>query len=354
MNQAPEEPSLPLVLRALGLARETVQVAPLGQGLINRTFLLSQGKQRWVLQRINPQVFPHPARNLRNLAQLSRHRQAFQAAGVQFPVLIPGPSGDLGVQAPDGAYWRRLAFLPGQSLKEIRALSQAEEIGRLLGAFHRIANTLPPGILQITLPDFHHTPRYVERLFQVLAGIPNAQRAAVSDCVDFVQARLESVPVLEAADLPQRTMHGDPKLDNILFDASGQRALALIDLDTVQPSSVLYDLGDCLRSCARQSSASGPQFDLGIAQALLRAYARETRGLLTQVEIQHLFEALRLIPLELGVRFLTDHLEGNRWFRTRHPRENLDKARVQFALSADIEAKAPQLQAMIQSCDWSA
>ncbi len=351
MNQTSGEQDLQAVLSALGLAREAVQILPLGQGLINRTFLLSQGERRWVLQRINPQVFPHPERNLRNLAQLSRYRQAFQAAGIQFPTLIPSPSGDLGVQAPDGAYWRRLAFIPGQSLKEIKALSQAAEIGRLLGAFHRIANTLPPSTLQITLPDFHRTPRYVDRLFQVVAEIPKAQRAAVSDCMDFVQARLERISVLEAADLPQRIMHGDPKLDNILFDARGERALALIDLDTVQPGSVLYDLGDCLRSCARRPS--GPQFDLGIAQALLRAYARETRGLLIRGEIQRLFDALSLIPLELGIRFLTDHLEGNRWFRIRYSGENLDKARVQFALSADIEAKAPQLQALIQDCDWS-
>lgn len=154
--------------------------------------------------------------------------------------------------------------------------------------------------------------------------------------------------------IPERVVHGDPKLDNLLFDAEGRRALAMIDLDTVQPGLTLHDIGDCLRSCCNRrgefTSESHVAFDLDVCRPLLRAYADQTRELLVPAELALLFDAIRLIPFELGLRFLTDHLQGNRWFRVSAPGQNLAKARVQFALVTDIERKEGEIRAIIAAC----
>jgi Ser/Thr protein kinase RdoA (MazF antagonist) len=173
-----------------------------------------------------------------------------------------------------------------------------------------------------------------------------------------VAARRESLDLLEqaraAGQIPERLVHGDPKLDNLLFDAEGRRALALIDLDTVQPGLTLHDIGDCLRSCCNRQGESASKsrvgFDLAVCLPLLQAYADRTQGLLVPAEVTLLFAAIRLIPFELGLRFLTDHLQGNPWFRVSAPGQNLAKARIQFSLVADIEGKEREIQAIIAAC----
>jgi Ser/Thr protein kinase RdoA (MazF antagonist) len=148
-----------------------------------------------------------------------------------------------------------------------------------------------------------------------------------------------------------RVTHGDPKLDNLLFAADADRALCLIDLDTVQPGLVHHDIGDCLRSCCnrRGESADGAvRFDLDTCGAILGGYADAAAGLLSADEIPLLYAAIRLLPLELGIRFLTDHLQGDRWFRVREHGQNLAKARVQLALVADIEARQAAIEDLVR------
>jgi Ser/Thr protein kinase RdoA (MazF antagonist) len=152
--------------------------------------------------------------------------------------------------------------------------------------------------------------------------------------------------------IPVRVVHGDPKLDNILFDRTRTRALALIDLDTVQPGLVHHDIGDCVRSCCNRSGESPEgepraELDLDVFRDILGAYSAETRDLLTPAEIELVSDAVRLIPFELGLRFLTDHLEGDRYFKVGEPGQNLRRALVQFALVADIEGKEREIRRIV-------
>lgn len=332
----------------------------LGRGLINRSFLLSSGGRPLVLQRLNPEVFPRPRPILENLVRLSAHLAERPDLGVRIPALIRGIRGQAWVQAEDGACWRLLEYIEGGTpLEALTTARQAEEVGHTLGRFHRAVADPPLATLAETLPNFHVTPHYVARLRLLRPPSAVGQAGEVRAALAFVNARAATAGGLEqarhAGQLPQRVIHGDPKLDNILFDPGGRHALALIDLDTVQPGLLHYDLGDCLRSCCNRhgegtTGAQRPIFDLFLCRQVLGAYAESVAGLLRKADIAWLFEAIRLIPFELGVRFLTDHLEGDRWFRVARPGENLARAQVQFALTRDIEAREAAIREIIEDC----
>jgi Ser/Thr protein kinase RdoA (MazF antagonist) len=336
-------------------------VRPFGSGLINDTFLVAAGESNYILQRINSKVFPHPERIMDNLSLLTAHVTRQPPSDIRSPTLVPTKGGVHFVREREGGLWRAMSFIPETIvLSRVDTAAQAREVGRALGSFHRLVCDLDGGALAVPLPDFHVTPRYLDRLTQALetAGaigqVPEVRRLAA-----FAVERREGAEVLEAARrearIPLRVTHGDPKLDNFLFDRESGRVVGLIDLDTVQQGLIQHDIADCLRSCCNRGGESilvgvpKIQFDLAICHHILDAFARETEGLLGPADIDVLYDAIRLIPLELGVRFLTDHLEGDRYFRVSAPGQNLRKAQVQLALVVDIERKERDIRAVIRS-----
>ena len=330
-------------------------VEPYGDGLINRTFLVVAEDNGYILQRINGSVFPEPERIMSNLSLLQGHLSRHVEPGLRVPALIPARDGQLFVRDEQGEVWRMMELIPNAgSLKSIQNPDQARQIGRILGRFHALLSDLPPSRLAVTLPGFHVTPRYLERFAGILAAGISGRRGEVAEAIELVTERQARAGVLEEArrkgQIPERVIHGDPKLDNILFDRETGRAASLIDLDTVQPGLVHYDLGDCLRSCCSVRSGSADvegRFDLDLCRAILGAYADETEGLLGEGEIELLFDAIRLIPFELGLRFLMDHLEGDRYFRVTERGQNLRKARTQLALVEDIEGKESEIRQIL-------
>jgi Ser/Thr protein kinase RdoA (MazF antagonist) len=229
-------------------------------------------------------------------------------------------------------------------------------MGRGLGRFHALVHDLPCDQLHDTLEGFHVSPRYLEHYQQVKA------QSVVSPCPEsealqlFVEQRLDLVPVLEqarqAGRLQLRPIHGDPKVNNVMLCQISGRAVALVDLDTVKPGLLHYDIGDCLRSACNPAGEEGTDleavhFSLELAEALLRGYLAEAGSCLSAADRDHLYDAIRLLPFELGLRFFTDHLAGNVYFKASHSRQNLDRARVQFRLTESIEAQEPALRALL-------
>jgi Ser/Thr protein kinase RdoA (MazF antagonist) len=333
---------------------DRLSVEPLGDGLINETFLVTPeqpGEARFVLQRINRRVFPEPRLIMENLRVLLTHVGARQIGSDQvrdlrFPEIRPTRSGLDFWADEEGDFWRALSFIPDtRSQNTVQNSAQAEEVGYALGRFHALTSDLDPGSLHDTLPGFHVAPQYLARFDRVVAdGLSDSASAELRFALDFVDARRSVFSVLEEAKLPLRVIHGDPKLNNVLFDAQSGRVASLIDLDTVKPGLVHYDLGDCLRSCCNRSGeatddSSRVTFDLDICRAILRAYFAETGAFLTDIERHYLYDAIRLLPLELGLRFLTDHLEGDRYFKVERPGQNLQRAVVQFRLTKSVEAQ---------------
>ncbi len=354
----------PLALRAAqafvpddpGLTAE-----PYGQGLINDTYIVkaSDGR-RLILQRLNRQAFPQPERVQENLRALLAH-VATRAQNPGRRLNLPGThftvDGADHYTDRDGGFWRALDYIEGtRTVTRLENSGQAGEVGFALGRFHALVHDLAPDRLQVTREGFHQTPMYYER-FRLAAGHAGSELdGQLRFCLDFANSRGGIVDVLESArregKLPLRVIHGDPKLDNLLFDERGERVVALIDLDTAQPGLVHYDLGDCLRSACNPvgESPKNPQeahFDLDLCRAILRGYLDETRGFLTADELQLLPVAARLIPFELGLRFLTDHLNGDRYFKVAYRGHNLLRAATQFRLTESIEGQMDRLATMV-------
>lgn len=331
-------------------------VEPYGRGLINDSFLVTTPEARYLLQRINARVFPDPARIMANLVVLDRHARARPNRDLLVPRLVPSQDGAASVRDAEGALWRLMHFIEDSlTLAHIEHPGQAREVGALLGRFHDLTRAIPIGDCGIALPGFHDTPAYLARLEQALAG-PRDSDTELDACVAFALERRALArrlsDAVQAGQLPTRITHGDPKLDNILFDRATGRARALIDLDTLQPGLLIVDVGDCLRSCCNRGGETAEGeiqacFDLAVAAPLLAAYAEQTRDWLTAGEVALLGEAIRLLPYELGLRFLTDHLEGDRYFKVIERGENLRKARVQFDLVRDIERQAEPIAELI-------
>ena len=156
--------------------------------------------------------------------------------------------------------------------------------------------------------------------------------------------------------LQMRIIHGDPKINNIMVDNTTGRAVSIIDLDTVMPGLVQYDIGDCLRSCCNTGGEDAPDisavhFDIGLCRAVLSGYMEEAQRFLTESDLDYFFAAVRLIPFELGLRFYTDFLEGNAYFKVSSTSQNLDRAMAQFKLVQSIEEQEEGIREII--AEWS-
>jgi Ser/Thr protein kinase RdoA (MazF antagonist) len=349
-------PNLERIAAAFNIESPIGPIERLGKGLINDTYRVESGSGPCVLQRINRQVFPNPERIMANLAVLSNHLKGLD--GLRVPALISARDGGSFFQDPDGGIWRLMELIPDAlSLDGIETPRQADQAGAALGRFHRLTRDLDPARLALTLPGFHRTPDYLARLQAVSDALgplgldpEPARLAAQIDARADLAGRLESAQA--AGRIPLRVIHGDPKLDNMLFHRVDGRALALVDLDTVQPGLIQHDLGDCLRSCCNRRGESPEggdrvRFDLDLCTGILTAYAAETRDFLTPGDVSAIYDSIRLMPYELAIRFLMDHLEGDRYFRVDRRGQNLEKARVQLDLLSDIELQEREIRQTI-------
>lgn len=349
------------ILPAFERFPEAVTLVPLSGGLINDTYCVEGGREPWVLQRLNPGVFPDASSVMANVRQLLDHarREVSESSGLTLPDIHSTLTGEDFMVDGDGVLWRGLSLIrDARNLRAIRQREEAVEVGRALGWFHRMTESLPFGSLKDTLPGFHETPRYL-RLWDQALALEGASFSLESALLEFIEVRREAAGELEAARasgaLKLRVMHGDPKLDNVLFSQSEIRAISLIDLDTVKPGLIHYDLGDCLRSCCNASGEIGHTkvcFDAEIFTAVLEGYFTEAASSLTRADLDHIYIATWLLPYELGIRFLTDHLKGDRYFKVSHPGANLERALRQFDLVRDIERQQKRLEQAVEAA-WA-
>ncbi len=347
------------------------QIQPLGNGNINDTFLVRLndagqaqiGQQCWVLQRINTQVFPQPKGVMQNMWQVTEHvqrrlQQSPPERRWETPrVLLTQAGHDHWSNGPD-SFWRAISFIEeAESFETMQSITQAEEVGYALGMFHQLISDLPPNDLVDTLVGFHITPLYLQHYDQTLSITQVASSPDVNYALNFIHHHRDLAYLLEQAKesgkLPLRLMHGDPKVNNVMFDRTTKKAVSLVDLDTVKPGLVHYDIGDCLRSGCNPIGEEtrdwqSVHFDPDLCRAMLTGYLAIASRFLTALDYSYFYDAMRLLPFELGLRFFTDYLAGNVYFKVSDTEQNLARALVQFQLTASIEAQETSLRAMIQ------
>ena len=323
------------------------KVIPLGCGNINDTFLVQSATAAFVLQRINRRVFPQPLRVIENFAKITSHLAGRLAGdGRPFRTAQPGATlcGELFFCDAQGEYWRGQTYLPHTSCKTLTSPNQAYQIGRVLAGFHSLVADIEDQCLAEPLPGFHDLPRYLQEFDVLQTSTQSEILAPCHPCLQAIeQGRQRAMVLAEAKNgglLRPQAIHGDPKIDNFLFDDQGL-ADGMLDLDTVGVGIVHYDLGDCLRSCCNRAGEGGADglgvsFDMEICRALLGGYFSRPQQLLSAAQRAFIFDAVLAITFELGVRFLTDHLRGNIYFKVREHGENLDRAERQLHLVEDI------------------
>jgi Ser/Thr protein kinase RdoA (MazF antagonist) len=324
-------------------------IAPLGEGLINDTFLVTTPDSAFVLQRINPQVFPAPEQIMSNLQQLNQHiKQKTRAAvKLQIPDLLKTLTEQDFFLDDNGDVWRALSFIANsESLETLSNSDIAAQVGFALGHFHCLVSDLNPELLHDTLPSFHIAPDYLQQYQQVLTQTTVLPENAY--CAEFIAQYQHCTADLETAKhqglLKLRITHGDPKLDNFLFDKHSGTVISLIDLDTVKPALVHYDIGDCLRSCCQTVAG---EFDMAVCEVILKNYLHEVRSFFTDHDYAYLYSSIRLIPFELGLRFYTDYLQGNRYFKVTETEQNLHRAIAQFKLCASVMQQETAIKQLI-------
>ncbi len=325
----------------------TCPLSQLGRGNINDTFLVASAAAPFVLQRINSRVFPQPLSVINNFAKVTRHLTGrLVQTDKPFRTALPVPtlSGALFFHDAQGEYWRGQTYLPHTSYSTLTSPDQAFQIGRILAVFHSLVAGLDGQCLADPLPGFHNLPQYLQEFDRLPTKQQTETNAASSYCCHAIQQGRQRATVLEEAKssgfLPLQAIHGDPKIDNFLFDNQGL-ADGILDLDTVGAGIVHYDLGDCLRSCCNRAGESGADgqavlFDMEICRAILAGYFSLPQQLLSAGQRAYIFDAVLAITFELGVRFITDHLRGNTYFKVRQDGENLVRAERQFRLVEDI------------------
>ncbi len=335
---------------------QIIHIYPFGNGLINDTYQIETHTNRFIMQRLNPAVFPQPEKLMNNLAILHRHIRAKPAASVKLkiPETISTRSQQPYYIDEGSQCWRIIRYIEhSENLYRIENSHQAQQVGFALGHFHQLISELPASLLHDTLPGFHITPQYLQHYQSIIQSRHCPPRP--QDCVQWIENHQHNAHSLETAKqtgaLKLRVIHGDPKLDNILFDSETGQAISLIDLDTLKPGLLHYDIGDCLRSCCNTAACETEtaHFDMDICEGILKTYLSETHSFFTNNDYSYIYNAVLLLAFELGLRFFTDYLEGNIYFKASFPEQNLYRARHQFQLMADIEKQQKTLQKLIRS-----
>jgi hypothetical protein len=340
------------------------RVTSLGFGNINDTYLVQTPSDCFVLQKINGRVFPEPLRVIKNFSAITNHLAGKKTTGRQeLLVAVPVLTRKKQLFCCDshGAFWRGQSYLPHKGCRVLASPGQARRVGVALATFHRLIGDLDGRKLVDPLPGFHDLPGYLESYDRAIRQSKSVENGESDFCLATIDRyRPQAATLVSARDggiLSVQPIHGDPKIDNFIFNDQGD-VLGLLDLDTVAMGLLHYDLGDCLRSCCNRGGEAGDNalpitFDLSFCHALLDGYFSGPDKLLTKEQRGFIFDGVLLICFELGVRFFTDHLLGNPYFKVQRDGDNLLRAVNQFRLADNIVVREKEIRAMALSAGAS-
>lgn len=340
------------------------QISPLGNGLINDTYLIltQENAPDYVLQRINNNIFHNVELLQHNIEVVTTHiHRKLEAAGeddLERKVLtfIPTLQGKTYYQDSDGSYWRISVFIPRSKTLDVVMPASSYDAGKAFGRFEAMLTDLHEPLGE-TIPDFHNMELRIRQLREAVATDAVGRVSEVEDELAFISNYTDEMCQAERlyreGKLPKRICHCDTKVNNMLFDEQGQ-VLCVIDLDTVMPSFVFSDFGDFLRTAANTVAEDCPdlekiQFRDDVFEAFSRGYLESARSFLTPLELQLLPFAVGLFPMMQAVRFLTDYLNGDTYYKTAYPLHNLVRTRNQLQLFRSIKEREEWIHSVLSS-----
>lgn len=337
-------------------------IAPYGEGHINDSYLADCSPHRYIMQRINHNIFKDVDSLMNNIVGVTDYLREVIAKEGGNPdretlTVIRTTEDKNYYVSPDGNYFRMYIYIDDSvAYQQVENKEQFYNAAKAFGKFQRNLAGFDASRLVETIPDFHNTRVRFAQLKEAIKADKAGRLKDVQAEVEFALARENEtgivVDAIEKGEIPLRVTHNDTKLNNVLFDNKTDEAVCVIDLDTVMPGSLLYDYGDSIRFGA----SSGPEdekdldkiyCDLELFDAFTKGFLEELSDSITEKELDLLPFSARLMTYECGIRFLADYLNGDTYFKIHYPEQNLDRCRTQFKLVADMEKKAAQMTEIV-------
>ena len=338
-----------------------------GSGHINDTILVEtvgDSNPDFVIQRINHHIFKDVPGVMSNIAIVTNYIRSYLKSipgsdpDIEVLTLIKTFAGNPFFQDKQGNYWRCYLYIPDTiSYDSVDSEEKATEGGRIFGKFQSILSGLDAKLLSETIPYFHDLEKRLETFRNTIAKNPEKRVTKVDDEIRFVDDRAEELlsitRKINNGDIPIRITHNDTKFNNILFDKKNH-AQCIVDLDTVMPGSILHDFGDAIRTAANtavedEADLTKVSLNMKLFKAYASGYMSEAHHFLTQSEIENLALASKFMVFIIGLRFLTDYIDGDNYFKVQHPEHNLQRCRAQFQLIRSIEFHFSEMQEVIRS-----
>jgi len=338
---------------------------PFGSGHINDTFIIHTSDRRYrklLLQRVNHHVFKNVPQLMKNFELVTRHikKKIEEEKDLRFEkccyVYIPTKNSSSYYKDSDGNFWRLVPFIENShSYNVVNNPDLAYKGGWIFGKFLAWVADLSPNQFFETILHFHDVEKRLLWFDEAVERDPLGRVKEVQSEIEFVRQRQDEMKIIQKLGregrIPLRVTHNDTKFNNILFDTN-DNPLCVVDLDTVMPGYVHFDFGDAIRICANRAAEDEPdldkiQFDLELFKAFAKGYLKETRQYLNQTEIDYLAFSSKLMTFIMGLRFLTDYVDGDHYYKIHHPKHNLQRARAQFTLLKRMEENYEKMREII-------
>lgn len=337
-----------------------------GSGHINDTYkveTIEDDKFDYILQRVNHNVFKDVPGLMENVERVTSHiRSKLESIAGSNPdrevlTVIPTNENKSYHKDADGNFWRMYIFIwDNRSYDQVDSPEKAYEGGSMFGKFQAMLADLPGKPLNETIPNFHNIEWRLDTFESILDKNPAGRASEIAEEVKFVRDRAEEMKIIlnlgREGLIPQRITHNDTKFNNVLLDQN-DKGLCVIDLDTVMPGYVHYDFGDSIRTSTNtaaedEADLSKVEMDIHLFEAYARGFLEQTKDTLNELEIDHLALAGKLFPYIIGLRFLTDHVDGDNYFKIHHEGHNLQRARAQFKLLQSMERQYEEMKGIVE------
>ena len=350
------------ICKQFSIEGDIISVEPYGEGHINSTFLVETNVKKYILQKVNGAVFKNPVHVIENIDLVTAFLSKKIAAEGGDPeretlTLIPAKNGEKHI-IDDGELYRVYIFIDKTKCYQLIENSDVlYKAAKAFAKFMKNVEAFDASKLHETIANFHNTADRYNNFIKAVEADKVGRLASVLPEVEFVKARKADTELvvnkLQSGDIPLRVTHNDTKVNNILMDAESGEGLCVIDLDTVMPGSLLYDFGDSLRFGASSAAEDETDLDkvyfrLEMFEAFAKGFLEEMSECITKSEVELLAFSVKLLTLECGMRFLTDYLDGDNYFKIHYPNHNLDRARNQFKLVSDMEMKMEQANDIVR------